>query len=100
MHVKTNLGIDFTNAIRTGFHSASEYVRVVNSPLLFRERERMKVKGCWCMREHGAEPYPTLPLQKEKASDTSNTYMGGERIVEKEQEHRCVTSILICSHLT
>jgi hypothetical protein len=38
------------------------------------------------MREYAAEPYPTLSIRKGKASDTSNTYIGGERTVEKEQE--------------
>jgi len=46
----------------------------------------MKVRRRWCRHEYGAEPYPTFPLQKGKASDTSNTCISGERIVEKEHE--------------
>jgi len=36
--------------------------------------------------KYAVEPYSTLSIRKETASDTSNTYIGGKCIVEKEQE--------------
>jgi hypothetical protein len=46
MHAEINLRIDLGNAIRIGFGSASEYVRVANSPLPFAKGEKIKVSGC------------------------------------------------------